>query len=53
MTEVPSQVVTRRLRLQDPSRPSDMRVLLVKIAIDELTPLKLGQRVEAAISGSP
>lgn len=48
--EIPDAVVPRRLRPQDPGRPSDTRVLLVKVALDEATPLKLGQRVEVEIS---
>lgn len=44
--EIPDTVVNRRLKPQDPSKPIDTRVLLVKIAFDEKTPLKLGQRVE-------
>jgi HlyD family secretion protein len=51
--EVPDSVVTRRLKPQDPGRPSDTRVLLVKVALDELTPLKLSQRVEVAITPAP
>lgn len=47
--EVPDAVVTRRLPRQDPGRPSDTRVLRVKISLDEKTPLKLGQRVETEI----
>lgn len=47
--EIPDQVVGRRLRPQDPGKPSDTRVLLIKIALLEPTPLKLGQRVEVAI----
>jgi HlyD family secretion protein len=47
--EVPDAVVTRRLQPQDPGRPSDTRVLRVKISLDEKTPLKLGQRVETEI----
>lgn len=47
--EIPDAVVGRRLKPQDPGRPSDTRVLLVKVALDEATPLKLGQRVEVAI----
>ncbi len=39
----------RALRPLDPGRPSDTRVLLVKIAFAEKTPLKLGQRVEVEI----
>ncbi|HKV13047.1 MAG TPA: efflux RND transporter periplasmic adaptor subunit [Thermoanaerobaculia bacterium] len=47
--EIPDAVVGRRLKPQDPGRPSDTRVLLVKVALDEGTPLKLGQRVEVEI----
>jgi hypothetical protein len=47
--EIPDAVLPRRLKPQDPGRPSDTRVLLVKIALAEPTPLKLGQRVEIAI----
>jgi HlyD family secretion protein len=47
--EIPDAVVNRRLKPQDPSKPIDTRVLLVKIAFDERTPLKLGQRVEVRI----
>lgn len=47
--EIPDAVVPRRLKPQDPGRPSDTRVLLVKIALDGKTPLKLGQRVEVEI----
>jgi RND family efflux transporter MFP subunit len=48
--EIPDAVVGRRLKPQDPGRPSDTRVLLVKVALGEGTPLKLGQRVEVEIS---
>jgi RND family efflux transporter MFP subunit len=47
--EIPDSVVSRRLKPQDPSKPVDTRVLLVKIALNEPTPLKLGQRVEVAV----
>ena len=47
--EIPDAVLPRRLKPQDPGRPSDTRVLLVKVALAEPTPLKLGQRVEVAI----
>jgi len=47
--EIPDSVVSRRLKPQDPSKPIDTRVLLVKIAFAEPTPLKLGQRVEVRI----
>lgn len=48
--EVPGLVVTRQLAPNDPGRPTDTRVLLVKIALDEPAPLKLGQRVEVSIA---
>lgn len=47
--EIPDSVVVRDLKPQDPGRPTDARVLKVKIALAEATPLKLGQRVEVAI----
>lgn len=47
--EIPDTVINRRLKPQDPSKPIDTRVLLVKIALDEAGPLKLGQRVEVRI----
>lgn len=47
--EIPDSVVNRRIKPQDPSKPIDTRVLLVKIAFAEPTPLKLGQRVEVRI----
>ena len=47
--EVPDSVVSRRLKPQDPSKPIDTRVLLVKVAMNETTPLKLGQRVDVDI----
>ena len=47
--EIPDSVVGRRLKPQDPGKPEDTRVLLVKIALLEPTPLKLGQRVEIRI----
>jgi HlyD family secretion protein len=48
--EIPDAVQPRRLKPSDPGRPSDTRVLLVKVALDEKTPLKLGQRVEVEIA---
>ncbi|HET7434547.1 MAG TPA: efflux RND transporter periplasmic adaptor subunit [Thermoanaerobaculia bacterium] len=47
--EIPDSVVNRRLKPQDPSKPIDTRVLLVKVAFAEAAPLKLGQRVEVQI----
>lgn len=48
--EIPDAVVNRRLNPQDPSKPIDTRVLLVKVAFAEPTPLKLGQRVEVRMA---
>jgi HlyD family secretion protein len=44
--EIPDSVSGRRLKPQDNGKPVDTRVLLVKVALAEPTPLKLGQRVE-------
>jgi RND family efflux transporter MFP subunit len=51
--EIPDVVVGRQLRPEDTGRPVDTRVLLVKIALLEPTPLKLGQRVEVQIARPP
>jgi HlyD family secretion protein len=48
--EIPDAVTSRRLKPLDASKPIDTRVLLVKIALGEKTPLKLGQRVEVQIA---
>jgi RND family efflux transporter MFP subunit len=50
--EIPDEVVGRRLKPQDPGKPTDTRVLLVKIALSDRMPFKLGQRVEVEI-GAP
>lgn len=50
--EIPDAVTARKLKPDDPGRPTDTRVLLVKIALDGPTPLKLGQRVEVVIAGT-
>ncbi|HEY9427402.1 MAG TPA: efflux RND transporter periplasmic adaptor subunit [Gemmatimonadaceae bacterium] len=50
---IPDAVVPRQLRPEDPARPSDTRVLLVKIALPRGAPFKLGQRVELRIGGEP
>lgn len=47
--EIPDAVVERGLQPRDPGRPTDIRVLKVKIAFDGATPLRLGQRVEVRI----
>jgi RND family efflux transporter MFP subunit len=48
--EIPDLVTGRRLKPDDPGRPTDTRVLLVKIALDAPAPLKLGQRVDVQIA---
>jgi RND family efflux transporter MFP subunit len=48
--EIPPDVVPSRLRPQDPGRPSDTNVLIVKIALAGPSPLKLGQRVQVEIA---
>jgi HlyD family secretion protein len=50
--EIPDSVVGRRTRPADPGRPIDVRVLPVKIALAEPSPLKLGQRIEVEIASS-
>lgn len=49
---VPESVGSRTMRPQDPGKPTDAGVLLVKIALSGPTPLKLGQRVEVEIGGT-
>jgi len=48
--EIADAVVARQTRPQDPGRPADTHVLLVKVAFRESCPLKLGQRVEVEIA---
>ncbi len=48
--EMPDVVQERGIRPQDVARPTDARVLLVKVALQDKVPLKLGQRVEVTIS---
>jgi HlyD family secretion protein len=48
--EIPNSVVPRNLRPEDPGKPVDTRVLLVKLAFEKQTSLKLGQRVQVEIS---
>jgi HlyD family secretion protein len=47
--EVADVLVGRRIRPEDPGKPTDTRVLPVRIAFREATPLRLGQRVEVEI----
>jgi HlyD family secretion protein len=48
--EIPESVGLRRLKPQDPGRPTDTRVLAVKVAFAEEVPLKLGTTVEIKIA---
>lgn len=47
--EIADSLIPRRIRPEDPGRPTDTRVLPVRIAFQQSTPLKLGQRVEVKI----
>ena len=47
--EISDAVTLRRLKPQDPGRPTDTRILAVKVALAEPTPLKLGTTVELTI----
>jgi RND family efflux transporter MFP subunit len=47
--EVPDAVTGRKIKPQDPARPTDTRVLLVKVALANHEGLKLGRRVEVEI----
>lgn len=51
--EIPDSVTARRLKPEDPGRPADTRVLMVKVALAGATPLKLGQRVEIELDVPP
>jgi RND family efflux transporter MFP subunit len=50
--EVPDSVTLRRIKPQDPSRPTDARVLAVKVAFVEPVPLRLGTTVDLRIAPS-
>jgi len=47
--EVPLLVGARRLRPQDPSRPTDTGVVILKISYPNEAPLRLGERVNVRI----
>jgi RND family efflux transporter MFP subunit len=51
--EVPDSVTLRRIKPQDPSRPTDARVLSVKVAFAEPVPLRLGTTVDLRITSQP
>ncbi len=48
--EIADAVVPRQTRPEDPGRPADTRVLIVRVAFLEKNPLRLGQRVEVEIA---
>lgn len=48
--EIPGNVTLRRIKPQDPARPTDVRVLALKVAFEERTPLKLGSTVDLVVS---
>jgi HlyD family secretion protein len=47
--EIADAVTLRQLKAQDPGRPTDTRILAVKVAFQEPAPLKLGTTVELRI----
>jgi RND family efflux transporter MFP subunit len=51
VVEVPPWVTSRRLKPLDPGRPTDTRILPVKVSLPGGHPFKLGQRVEVEIGG--
>ena len=51
--EIPGNVTIRRIKPQDPARPTDVRVLAVKVAFDGKSPLKLGTTVDLVIAPKP
>jgi RND family efflux transporter MFP subunit len=48
--EIPGSVTLRRIKPQDPARPTDVRILALKVAFDGPTPLKLGSTVDLVVS---
>jgi RND family efflux transporter MFP subunit len=48
--DVADSVTLRGIKPQDPSRPTDTRVIALKVAFAEPSPLKLGTTVELAIA---
>jgi RND family efflux transporter MFP subunit len=49
--EIPYVVTNRQMRPQDPGRPTDTGIVLVKLELLDPAPLRLGQRVEIRIYG--
>jgi HlyD family secretion protein len=50
--EIADVLIGRRIRPEDPGKPTDTRVLPVRIAFRGPTPLRLGQRVDVEIERS-
>ena len=50
--EIPGNVTVRRIKPQDPARPTDVRVLALKVSFDSKAPLKLGTTVDLVV-GAP
>ena len=48
--EIADSVTLRKLKPQDPARPTDTRILALKVAFDETSPLKLGTTVELKVT---
>ncbi len=48
--EIPGNVTLRRIKPQDPARPTDVRILALKVAFVGETPLKLGSTVDLVVS---
>jgi len=48
--EIPGSVTLRRIKPQDPSRPTDVRVLALKVTFEGKTPFKLGSTVDLVVS---
>ena len=48
--EIPGSVTLRRIKPQDPARPTDVRVLALKVAFEGRNPLKLGATVDLVVS---
>lgn len=51
--EVATSATLRRLKPQDPSRPTDTRIVAVKVAFAGEAPLKLGTTVDLGIEARP
>ena len=48
--EIPGSVTLRRIKPQDPARPTDVRVLALKVVFEGKPPLKLGSTVDLVVS---